>query len=120
MGSKTTSKVEDISITTDATGKTKTVTVDATKNLDSIKISNNGYYFSLWRKLDTKDAIDAVQKCGTVTDHVWLAKTVNTKTTFDKNGRWKLKLEGDCTVVNAGAFALSTGITIALVAASLY
>ena len=49
-GSKNLSRAEDITITTTADGS-KLLSIDLTSDLEDIVISENGYYFQLFRKL---------------------------------------------------------------------
>ena len=85
-------------------------------------ISDNGHYFQLFRKLDTKDRMDAVLTCGTTHTLDWLGKTVFTNIAYDKEGTYKLKLTEDCEIVDAGATnLLIKAITaVAMLSATLY
>ena len=81
----------------------------------------NGFYFTLYRKINTVDEIEDIQNCGTVTKHKWMGKTDYSSSKYEKKGTWNIKFQDDCTSVNNGAATLTTGfIGLALAAASLY
>ena len=96
-GAKDVSKVSDVTIET-YNGQER-VTQDPQQNLLEVKISDNGSYFQLFRKLDTKDKIDSKIICGQIQELNWLGKS-SLYSQFDKKGKWKMRTQKDCVIID--------------------